>query len=161
MVHHQLRHITQLPAPTRQIDGQQLFLAAQKQSRLEAATLEKRRPPDDYGAGQKAQQRRSRQPLLGRNRALGHGQAGGIFLGIWAHQHLCIEHRQTRIAVEQIRRQTQATGLPPGIVVAQRDVRRLKMPNADRARGGTQVPLLSQHGDCRKIGGETCAGIVG
>ena len=74
-----------------------------------------------------------------------HDPAGRILRCFSTDENACRHDGQTRVAVEEIGRLSQRSGVPPGVVIAQRDIRRRCRGHPQVASGRSKVFAGRQH----------------
>ncbi|KOS78201.1 glycosyl transferase, family 2 domain protein [Burkholderia mallei] len=135
----ELRRVDERPAGRREVEREQGFLAADEKARMIAARRAERAAPERGRAGEQAENRRAR--LLRRvlERARAHQRAGGVLAALDADEHARGQRADARMAFEELRGERERAGLPPRVVVAERDVRRARARGAEVASGRAEI----------------------
>jgi len=149
-----------VPAQPGQIQRQQLLLGADQQPGVEAPGGEEGVAADHRGAGQEAENGRSRQAGPGRDGAGRHQPAGGVVLAVGTDHHPARHDGDPGIGLQRRPGPDERPGEPPGVVVAERHERRGRPPDAEVAARRTEVPAGLDDGDLGVLGPEPGRGAV-
>lgn len=114
--------VAQRPPLRGQVQGEQLLFAAEMKDVAESADGLERGLTNHGRTGQKTQDRRAGKTGMPAQRAAGQLRHQRIFPALRPDLRPCSQYGQFRVPVEDLRAQRGRTGVPPRVVVAERDV---------------------------------------
>ena len=147
MVRHHVVRVGKAPSGGGEVRCQKVLLSPYEQAGLEATDLEVGRAPDDGGAGQEPEHRRTREVRLLRQRAAGHLFTNGVLSLPGTDEDAGDQQAKPGMGVEEVRGAGQGARSPPRVVVGEGHVWGSHGLHAHVTARGAEVLVQRDHLD--------------